>query len=78
MDKDRIDMALEIGLIVEKEDHITVVETQETIRMAIIMVIEATDAEIGITKQIIDIMTGPVTDEKVLTKIMVKEIETEV
>ena len=46
--------------------------------MAIIMVIEVTDPEMGITKHIIGIMTGPVTEEKVLINIIVKEIETEV
>ena len=49
MDKDGIDRALEIDLIVEKEDCIIVVETEGTIRMVIIMVIEATDPEMGIT-----------------------------
>ena len=58
VDKDRIDMALEIDLIVEKEVHIIVAETEGTIRMAIIMVIEVTNPEMGITKQIIGIMTG--------------------
>ena len=78
MDKDRIDMALEIDLIVEKEVCIIVAETEGTIRMAIIMVIEATDSKMGIIKQIIGIMTGLVIEGKILTKIMVKEIETEV
>ena len=71
-------MALEVDLIVEKEDPIIVAETEGTIRMAITMVIEATDPEMGIIKQIIGIMTGPVIEGKFLTKIMVKEIETEV
>ena len=71
-------MSLEIDLIVEKEVCIIVAETEGTIRMAIIMVIEATDLEMGIIKQIIGIMTGPVIEGKILTKIMVKEIETEV
>ena len=75
MGKDRIDMALEIDLIVEKEVCIIVAETEGTIRMAIIIVIEAKDPEMGITKQIIGIMTGLVTEGKFLTKIMVKEIE---
>ena len=38
--KTRIDMALEIDLIVEKEVCITVAETEGIIRMAIIMVIK--------------------------------------
>ena len=46
--------------------------------MAIIMVIEVTDLEMGITKQIIGIMIGLITEGKILTKIIVKEIETEV
>ena len=58
--------------------HIIVTEIEGTIRMAIVMVIEATDLEMGIIKQIIDIMTGPVIEGKILTRIMVKEIETEV
>ena len=78
MDKDRIDMALEIDPIVEKEVHITVAETEGIIKMAIIMVIEVTDPEMGITKQIIDIMTGLITEGKILTKIMVKGTATEV
>ena len=56
MDKDRIDMALEIDLIVEKEVCITVVETEGTIRMAIIIEIEVRDPEMGNTKQIIGIV----------------------
>ena len=78
MDKDRIDMALEIDLIVEKEVHITVAETEGTIRMAIIMVIEVTDPEMGITKQIIGIVIGLIIEGKISTKIMAKGIETEV
>ena len=71
-------MALEIDLIVEKEVHVIVAETEGTIRMAINMVIEATDPEMGITKQIIDIIAGLVIEGKILTKTMVKEIKTEV
>ena len=71
-------MALEIDLIGGKEVHIIVVETEGIIRMALIMVIEVTDPEMGITKQIIGIMTGLVIEGKIITKIMVKEIETEV
>ena len=78
VDKDRIDMALEIDPIVEKEVCITVAETEGIIRMAIIMVIEVTDPEMGITKQIIGIMTGLITEGKILTKSMVKGTETEV
>ena len=62
MHKDRMDMVLEIALIVEKEDCIMVVETERTIRMAVIMVIESTDPEMGFTKQIRGIMIGPVTE----------------
>ena len=78
MDKDRIDMALEIDLIVEKEVLITVAETEGTIRMAIIMVIEVTDPEMGITKQIIGIVIGLIIEGKISTKIMAKGIGTEV
>ena len=70
-------MALEIDLIVEKEVHITVAETEGTIRMAIIMVTEATDPEI-ITKQIIGIVIGLIIEGKISTKIMAKGIGTEV
>ena len=71
-------MALEMDLIVEKEVHIIVAETEGIIRMAVIMVIEVTDPEMQNTKQIIGIMTGLVIEGKILTKIMVKEIETKV
>ena len=77
MDKDRIDMALEIDLIVEKEVHITVAETEGTIRMAINMVTEVTDPE-TITKQIIGIAIGLIIEGKISTKIMAKGIGTEV
>ena len=78
MDKDRIDMVLEIDPIVEKEVHIIVAETEGIIRMAIIMVIEVTDLEMGNTKQIIGIVIGVIIEGKISTKIMVKGIETEV
>ena len=77
-DKDGIDMALEIDLIVEKEFHIIIAETEGIIRMTIIMVIEAIDLEMGNTKQIIGIVIGLSIEGKVLTKIIVKDIETEV
>ena len=64
--------------LVEKEGPIIVAETEGTIRMAITMVIQATDPEMGIIRKIIGIMTDPVIEGKILTKIMVKEIETEV
>ena len=50
VDKDRIDKALEIDLIVGKEVCIIVAETEGIIRKAMIMVIEVTDPEMGITK----------------------------
>ena len=78
MDKDRIDMALEIDLIVEKEVCIIVEETEGTIRMAIIMVIEVTDPGMGITKQIIGIVIGLIMEGKISTKIMAKGTGTEV
>ena len=78
MDNDRIDMALEIDLIVEKDVHIIVAETEGIIRMAVIMVIGVTDPVMGITKQITGIMIGLIIEGKILTKIIVKEIETEV
>ena len=78
MDKDRIDMAVEIDLIVEKELHIIVAETEGTIRMAIIMVIEVTDPKMGSTKQIIGIVIGVIIEGKISTKIMAKGMGTEV
>ena len=67
-----------IDLIVGKEVNIIAAVTEGTIRMAIIMVIEVIEPEIGIIKQIIGKMTGPIIEGKLLTKIMVKEIKTEV
>ena len=46
--------------------------------MAIIMVIKAIDPEMGDISQITDIMTSPITEGKLLTKIMAKEIEIKV
>ena len=51
---------------------------RRTIRMAIIMVTEPTDLEMESIKQIIGIMTGPLIEGKILTQIIVKEIEKEV
>ena len=65
-------MVLEIGLIVETEIHIKIVGTEGTIKTIIIMVLEAIDLEIEITN-----VTGLITEGKILTKIMAKEIETE-
>ena len=53
-------------------------EAEEVIRIAIIMVIEVTDPEMGNTKQAIGIMIDLIIRGKVLIKIMVREIETEV
>ena len=78
MDKDRIDMALEIGFILEIEVCLTAKQTEGTIRMAIIMVTELTDPEMGITKQIIGTVIGLTIEAKISTKIMAKGIETEV
>ena len=78
MDKDRIDMILEIDPIVETEVHIIVVEIEETIRTGIIMVMETIGLEMEIIKPIIDRMTGPTIEGEILTKIMAKEIEIEV
>ena len=46
--------------------------------MAIIMVNKAIDPEMGDISQITDIMMGPITEGKLLTKIVAKEIEIEV
>ena len=78
MDKDRIDMILQIDHIAEREVHIIVVEIEGTIRTTIIIVMEATDLEMEIIKPIIGRMTGPIIEGKILTKIMAKETEIEV
>ena len=57
-DKDRIDMALEIDHIVETEAHIIVVGIEGAFRTTIIMVMEAIDLEMEITKAI-GTMTDP-------------------
>ena len=67
MDKDRIDMVLEIDHIAETEVHIIVVELKGTIRTTIIMVMEAIDLEMEIIKPIIGRMTGPIIEGKILT-----------
>ena len=71
-------MVLEIDPTAETEVHIIVVETEEIIRTAIIMVMETIDLEMETIKPIIDRMTGPTIEGKFLTKIMAKEIGTEV
>ena len=76
MDKDRIDMALEIDHIVETEVHTIVVGIEGTIRTTIIMVMEAIDLEMEITKTI-GTMIGPIIEDNILTKTMAKEIEIE-
>ena len=55
-----------------------VAEVGEAIKIAIVMVIKAIDPEMGDISQITDIMMGPITEAKLLTKIMDKEIEIEV
>ena len=73
MDKGRTDIVLETGLIAEIEVHTTImVETEEIIKTIAIMVLEAIDLGIEITKVI-----GPITEGKLPTKIMAKEIDTE-
>ena len=71
-------MILEIDPTVEIELHITVVEIEETIRIGIIMVMETIGLEMEIIKPIIDRMTGPTIEGKIVAKIMAKEIEIEV
>ena len=69
-------MALEIDHIAETEVHIIVVEIG-AIRTTIIMEMEAIDLETKIIKPIIGTMTCPIIEDKILTKIMAKEIEIE-
>ena len=73
MDKGRTDIVLEKGLIAETEIHtIIVVETEEITKTKTIMVLET--IEIGIeTTRIID----PITEGKILTKVMAKDLDTE-
>ena len=70
-------MALEIDHIAETEAHTIVVGIEGTIRTIIIMVMEATDLGMEITKAI-GTMIGPIIEGKLLTKTMAKEIEIEV
>ena len=72
MDKGRTDIVLETGLIAELEVHTIMVETEGIIKTIIIMVLEAIDLEIEITRVI-----DPITEGKIPTKIMAKEIDTE-
>ena len=72
-DKDRIDIILETELIADNKVCMIVAEVGEAIKMAIIMVIKAIDPEMGDISQITDIMTGPITEGKLLTKIMAKK-----
>ena len=76
--KDRIDIVLETDPIVENEVHIIMAEVGETIRIAIIMVIEVIDPEMKDIRQTIGTMIDLIIEGKVLIKIMAKEIETEV
>ena len=71
MDKGRTDIVLEKGLIAEIEIHtIIAVETEEITKTKTIMVLEAREIGIEITK-IID----PITEGKILTKIMAKDLD---
>ena len=76
MDKDKIDMALETDHIAETEVHTIVVGIEGAFRTTIIVVMEAIDLEMGITKTI-GTMTGPIIEDTILTKTMAKEIEIE-
>ena len=73
MDKGRTDTVLEKDLIAEIEVHtIIAVETEGITKTKTIMVLEAIEIGIEITR-IID----PITEEKILTKVMAKYFETE-
>ena len=79
MDKDRIDIILGIDPIVEREVNIIMVGIEETIRTVIIMEIEIIDLEMKVIKPtIIDKVTGPIIEGIMLTKMLAKEIETDV
>ena len=74
MDKDRINMSLEIDHIAETEVHTIVAGIEGAFRTTIIMVMEAIDLEMEIIKTI-GTMTGPIIEDNILTKTMAKEIE---
>ena len=71
-------MNLEIDHTAETEVHIIVVEMEGTIRITIIMVMEAIGLEMGIIKPIKGRTACPIIEGKMLTKIMAKETEIEV
>ena len=71
-DKGITDIVLEKGLIAEIEIHtIIAVETEEITKTKTIMVLEAIEIGIEITR-IID----PITEGKIVTKIMAKNLDT--
>ena len=73
MDKGRTDIVLEKGLIAEIEvNTIIVVETEGIIKTKTIMVLEAIEIGTEITR-IID----PITEGRILTKVMAKDLDTE-
>ena len=78
MDKDRAGMDLGTDPILGNEVHIIVAEAGETTRITIIMVVEIINPEMGNIKQTIGTMIDLIIEGKVLIKIMVREIETEV
>ena len=77
MDKDRIDMVLEIDHIAETGGPYNIGRNRRNYQNNNIMVMEAIDLEMEIIKPIIGRMTGPIIEGKILTKIMAKEIEIE-
>ena len=73
VDKGRTDIILEKGLTAETEVHtIIAVETEEIIKTRTIMVLEIIEIGTEITR-IID----PITEGKILTKVMTKDLDTE-
>ena len=67
-------MILETDPKVEIELHITITEIGEIIRTEIIMVMETIGLGMEIIKPIIDRMIGPITEGKILIRIMSREI----
>ena len=74
-------MDLETDPIVGSTIHIIVTEAEKTIRITVTTVVESTDLGIAVMQTIretIGIMVGLVTEGITSSKIMVKDIETEV
>ena len=73
MDKDRTDIVLEKGLIAEIEFHTIIeVETEGIIKTKAIMVLKVIEIGIEITR-----IVDPITEGKILSKVMARDLDTE-